>query len=97
MVSKQVKLDKLPFLSIMFLERPKRVKFIRSENGVKDKLTYVHFDLWDPVQNSSLSDSKYFVSFIVDFSKKIVYPLKSKDQTHERVKGMEDTSWIAIR
>ena len=44
-------------------------------------LDYVHSDVWGPTKEPSIGGSRYFVTFVDDFSKKVwVYLLKHKSE-----------------
>ncbi|CAA7059582.1 unnamed protein product [Microthlaspi erraticum] len=62
--------------------RAKRVGFTLAQHDTKEKLEYVHSDLWGaPSVPFSLGRCQYFISFIDDFSRKVwVYFLKTKDE-----------------
>ena len=48
----------------------------------KGILDYVHIDIWEPVQTTSLGGSVYFVNFINDYSQKVwVYFVRHKSKT----------------
>lgn len=59
--------------------------FNRSTHKFKDKLEYIHYDLWGLAQHVSIGGSSYFLSIIDDYSRRVwVYILKSKDQVFEK-------------
>ena len=60
----------------------KRVKFNTSVHTTKGTLDYVHADLWGPSFKPSLGDSRYMLTIIDDYSRKVwPYFLKHKDDT----------------
>lgn len=65
--------------------KAKRVSFSVAIHDTKDKLDYVHSDLWGaPSVPLSLGKCQYFISFIDDYSRKTwVYFLKHKDEAFE--------------
>ncbi|KAH9722896.1 Integrase catalytic domain-containing protein [Citrus sinensis] len=81
------KLGNLDFCEDCVLGKATRSSFKRSVHKSKDKLEYVHSDLWGPAQQISLGGNSYFLSFIDDYSRKVwVYTLKSKDQVFDKFK-----------
>jgi transposase InsO family protein len=62
------------------LGKQKRVSFTKLSRDPKaERLELVHTDVWGPSPVSSLGGSKYYVTFIDDFSRKVwVYFLKHK-------------------
>ena len=62
------------------LGKQKRVSFTKTVRETKsEKLELVHTDVWGPAPVSSLGGSRYYVTFIDDFSRKVwVYFLKHK-------------------
>ena len=54
------------------LGKQKRVSFLKIGRTPKaGKLELVHTDLWGPSPVASLGDSRYYISFINDLSKKV--------------------------
>jgi len=54
---------------------------------VNQRLVVVHLDTCGPLQHASLSDFKYFVTFIDDFSRKVwVFFMKKKNETFNKFK-----------
>jgi transposase InsO family protein len=54
---------------------------------VNQRLVVVHLDTCGPLQHALLSDSKYFVTFIDDFSRKAwVFFMKKKSETFNKFK-----------
>ena len=52
-----------------------------------EKLELVHTDLWGPSPVASLGDSRYYITFIDDSSRKVwVYFLKNKSDVFETFK-----------
>ena len=68
---KGIKSCKLDFCETCVLGKQCRVKFVTSSNRSKRALEYVHSDVWGPAPVASLGGSKYFVTFIDDFSRKV--------------------------
>ncbi|KAG7598335.1 Reverse transcriptase RNA-dependent DNA polymerase [Arabidopsis suecica] len=66
--------------------KAKRVSFSLAQHDAKEKLEYVHSDLWGaPTVPLSLSKCQYFISFIDDYTRKVwVYFLKTKDEAFEK-------------
>ena len=44
---------------------------LQKQYNDKDRLNYVHLNLWDPSQVISRDGGKYMLTFIDDYSKKI--------------------------
>ena len=65
------KLGNLDFYEDYVLGKSTRASFKRSIHKSKNKLEYVHFDLWGPAQQISLSGNSCFLSITDDFSKKV--------------------------
>ncbi|KAH9687881.1 Integrase catalytic domain-containing protein [Citrus sinensis] len=81
------KFGNLDFCEDCVLGKATRSSFKRSVHKSKDKLEYVHSDLWGPAQQISLGGNSYFLSFIDDYSRKVwVYTLKSKYQVFDKLK-----------
>ena len=81
------KFGNLDFCEDCVLGKATRYSFKRSVHKSKDKLEYVHSDLWGLAQQISLGGNNYFLSFIDDFSRKVwVYTLKNKDQVFDKFK-----------
>ena len=81
------KLGNLDFCEDCVLGKATRSSFKRSVHKSKDKLEYVHSNLWGLAQQISLGGNSYFLSFIDDYSRKVwVYTLKSKDQVFDKFK-----------
>ena len=62
--------------------RAKRVGFNLAQHDTREKLEYVHSDLWGaPSVPPSLSKNQHFISFVEDHTRKVwVYFLKTKDE-----------------
>ena len=79
--------EKLSFCELCVAGKSTRQSFQKADHNTKSILDYIHFDLWGPSQIPSLNNSRYFLTFTYDYSRKIwVYFLKSKDQTLEKFK-----------
>ena len=64
-----------------------RVKFSKGVHVTKEKLDYVHSDLWGPSRTSSHGGSRFFMSVIDDYSRRVwVYILKYKSEALDRFK-----------
>ncbi|KAH9705459.1 hypothetical protein KPL70_011882 [Citrus sinensis] len=80
-------LNSLGFFEDCLLGKASRIKFEYAVHTTKEKLGYIHSDLWGPVQVTSLGGCKFFLIFIDDFSRMVwVYALKSKDEVLEKFK-----------
>jgi len=64
--------------------KAKRVSFSVATHDTKDRLDYIHSDLWGaPSVPLSLGKCQYFISFIDDYTRKTwVYFLKHKDEAY---------------
>jgi len=70
------------------LGKQKKLSFLKVGRTLKPrKLELVHTDLWGPSPVASLGGSRYYVTFIDDFSRKVwVYFLKNKSDVFETFK-----------
>ncbi|KAL4031342.1 hypothetical protein IC575_009619 [Cucumis melo] len=76
-----VKNVELSFCENCIMGKSTRVTFGKGKHTTKGILDYVHSDLWGPTKEVSMGGSRYFVSIIDDFSRKVwIYPLKQKDE-----------------
>lgn len=66
--------------------KAKRVGFNIAQHDTKEKLEYIHSDLWGaPSVPLSLGRCQYFISFIDDFTRKVwVYFLHTKDEAFSK-------------
>ncbi|XP_070015271.1 uncharacterized mitochondrial protein AtMg00300-like [Nicotiana sylvestris] len=64
-----------------------RIKFIKkAEHKTRDKLDYIHSDLWGPNRVPSKSGVRYSMTLIDDYSRMVwVYFLKTKDEAFSTV------------
>ena len=54
------------------LGKQKNVRFLKTDKTPKaEKLELVHTDLWGPSSVASLGDSRYYITFIDDSSRKV--------------------------
>ena len=73
------KLEDLEFCETCAYGKSNRVKFGTGIQRTKRTLDYIHSDLWGPGRIQSHSGSKYFMSLVDDYSRKLwVFILKSK-------------------
>lgn len=64
-----------------------RTPFPASNSKTKKVLALVHSDLCGPMQTQSIGGSKYFLTFVDDFSRKLfIYLLSAKSQTFAKFK-----------
>lgn len=83
----KVKLEQLDFCEHCVLGKLCRVKFGTGKKTTKRTLDYVHSDLWGPSRITSHSGSRYFLSIIDYYSRKLcVFILKSKDEVFIKFK-----------
>ncbi|KAH9678410.1 hypothetical protein KPL71_025698 [Citrus sinensis] len=81
------KLSSLGFCEDCILGKASRLKFESAVHSTKERLAYIHSDLWGPAQVDSLGGCRYFLSLIDDYSRMVwVYVLKTKDEVLERFK-----------
>ncbi|KAG7597916.1 Reverse transcriptase RNA-dependent DNA polymerase [Arabidopsis suecica] len=66
--------------------RAKRIGINLAQHDTKEKLEYVHSDLWGaPSVPLSLGKCQYFISFIDDYTRKVwLYFLKTKDEAFDK-------------
>ncbi|KAA0059169.1 retrotransposon protein, putative, Ty1-copia subclass [Cucumis melo var. makuwa] len=77
----RVKDVEVPFCEHCIMDKSTGVKFGKGKHTTKGILDYVHSDLWGPTKEASMGGSRYFISIIDDFSRKVwMYPLKQKDE-----------------
>lgn len=75
---------------VCILGKTHRLPFRDSDSSTTRLLELVHSDLCGPMQENSLSGSRYILTFLDDFShKSFVYFLKSKDQVFENFKNFK--------
>lgn len=61
-----------------------REKFVDSTNHAKQILELIHSDVCGPMSCNSIGGSRYYVTFIDDFTRKIfVYVIKNKNQVYD--------------
>lgn len=84
MLSKQGLLNgqstsKLEFCEHCIFNKHKRVCFNIAIYKTKGILDYIHSDLWEPARTPSKGGTRYMLSFIYDYSRKVcIYFLKRK-------------------
>lgn len=79
------RVESLKFCEACVIGKTHKVSFSRAKHVTKDKLDYVHSDLWgSPNVPHSLSRSHYFISFTDDYTRKVwLYFLKFKDEAFQ--------------
>ena len=61
--------------------KQKRVSFLAAMHRTKLKLDYMHSDLWDPLRVFSKRDSRYMLTIINDYARKVwLFFLKRRDE-----------------
>ena len=81
------KLNSLGFCKDCVIGTAFRLKFESTVHSTKEKLAYLHSNLWRPAKVNSLGGCRYFLSFIDDYLRIIwVYVLKNKNEVLERFK-----------
>ena len=78
----------LDFCENCIYGKQKRVRFLRVGKEKKsEKLELVHTYVWGPAQVSSLSGSRYYVTFIDDATRKTwIYCIKNKSDVFDTFK-----------
>ena len=72
-------LEDLEFCETCAYGKSSRVKFGTGIQRTKGTLDYIPLDLWGPVRTQSPSGSRYFMSLVDDYSRKLwVFILKNK-------------------
>ena len=76
------KVESLKFCEACVIGKTHKVSFSQAKHVTKNKLDYVHSDLWgSPNVPFSLSKSQYFISFTDDCTRKVwLYFLRFKDE-----------------
>ena len=76
------RITEIKFCETCVLGKTTRSSFGPAKHVTRDKLDYIHSDLWgSPNVPFSLNNCQYFISFTDDFSRKVwVYFLKHKDE-----------------
>ena len=78
----------LGFCEDCIIGKSSRLRFETAAHTTKEKLGYIHSDLWGSAQVNSLGGCRYFLTFIDDFSRMVwVFALKSKDEVLEKFKN----------
>ena len=79
------KIEDLKFCEACVIGKTHRVSFSQAKHVSKDKLDYIHSDLWgSPNVPHSLSRNQYFISFTDDYTRKVwLYFLKFKDEAFQ--------------
>ncbi|RVW81762.1 Retrovirus-related Pol polyprotein from transposon TNT 1-94 [Vitis vinifera] len=75
-------------IAVADARKQKNVSFLKTGRTPKaEKLELVHTNLWGPSPVASLGDSRYYITFIDDLTKKVwVYFLKNKSNVFETFK-----------
>lgn len=77
----------LGFCKDCILGKSSMARFETAVHTTKEKLRYIHSDLWGPIQMTSLYGCWYFMTCIYNFSNIVlVYTLESNDEDLERFK-----------
>ena len=75
-----LKIEKLVFSEHCVYGKQTRVKFSTAIHRTKGTVDYIHYDLWGPTPVPSKGGTRYLLTFIDDFSRKVlVYFLKHKN------------------
>lgn len=76
----------LDFCEDCVIGKAHRVSFGTAKHVTKEKLDYVHSDLWgSPNVPKSLGNCQYFITFTDDWSRKVwIYFIKTKDEAFEK-------------
>lgn len=79
------RLGKLVFCEHCALGKQSRASFKPATHNTKERLDYIHSDLWGPARVGTHGGARYFLTLIDDFSRKVwVFLLKTKDEVFER-------------
>lgn len=80
------KISEVKFCEDCVIGKTHRVSFGPAQHVTKEKLDYIHSDLWgSPNVPMSLGKSQYFISFTDDWSRKVwIYFLKTKDEAFSK-------------
>ena len=80
------KVSKLETCEDCIYGKAKRIGFNLAQHDTREKLEYVHSDLWGaPSVPFSLGKCQYFISFIDDYTRKVrIYFLKTKDEAFDK-------------
>lgn len=62
--------DDLSFCEQCVMGKARRQSFSKSQKTTKGILDYVHSDLWGPAPSNASSNSRYFLTFTDDYSRK---------------------------
>ena len=75
----------LGFCEDCVIGKTHKISFSQAKHVTKDKLDYIHSDLWgSPNVPPSLSKKQYFISFTDDYSRKVwLYFLRFKDEAFQ--------------
>jgi len=79
------KISEIKFCEDCVIGKTHKVSFGTAQHTTKEKLDYVHSDLWgSPNVPYSLGRCQYFISFTDDWSRKVwIYFLKTKDEAFQ--------------
>ncbi|TXG54163.1 hypothetical protein EZV62_019419 [Acer yangbiense] len=65
-----------------------RLSFTLTQHTTKQVLEYIHSNLWGPAKVPTHGGSRYFLSLVDDYSRKVwIYLLKTKDQAFDSFKA----------
>lgn len=74
-------ISKLEFCEHCVRGKQTRVKFQNALHRTKNTLDYVHSDVWGPSKTLTHCGSRYFISFIHDYSRRLcLYAMKHKNE-----------------
>jgi len=69
----------------------RRVAFFTSQHKTKGLPDLIHTDVWGPLPVASIRGTRYYVTFINDFSKKVsVYFMKQKIESISEVQEVKN-------
>ena len=81
------KLTDLSFCEHCVFDKVTRVKFAKAVHETQNHLDYIHSNLWGPSRVPSLGGTRYFLTLIDDYSRKVwIYFLKNKSETFLKFK-----------
>ena len=72
------------------LGKQHQLPFPNERNRSRNKLDLIHSDVWGPTQNVSLGGSRYFVSFIDDYTRHTwIYLIERKSEVFDYLRDLK--------
>ena len=88
--SKGIKYYKLDLCKFCIMRTQHRVAFSTSKHQTKSLLDLIHTDVWGPSPVASIEGTRYYVTFIDDFSKTLGILLEAKIRSISKVQGVKN-------